>query len=125
MGQETGMLSGTPVVERRSRRFTSVLRAARGWLAIDPKGVIGDVEYEIGAILRNPIDRPDLFVSTATIDSRLQRLAGALRVDGERVLQWAFAQAVLSAIWAVEDGFTVEPDNSTVALAHALRAMLT
>lgn len=99
--------------------------ARRGWLAIDPKGVIGDVEYEIGAIFRNPIQRPDLFVSTATIDSRLQRLAGALRADGERVLQWAFAQAVLSSIWAVEDRLTIEPDKPTVALAHTLRAMLT
>jgi streptomycin 6-kinase len=103
----------------------NVLSDARGWLAIDPKGVIGEVEYEIGAIFRNPIEKPDLFVSTATIDSRLQRLAGALRVDGGRVLRWAVAQAVLSAIWAVEDGFTVEPDNPTVALAHTLRAMLT
>jgi streptomycin 6-kinase len=104
----------------------NVLSDARhGWLAIDPKGVIGDVEYETGAILRNPIERPDLFTSRDTIDSRLRRLAGALRVDRERVLQWAFAQAVLSAIWAVEDGFAVEPDNPTVALAHTLRAMLT
>jgi streptomycin 6-kinase len=52
-------------------------------------------------------------------------LAGALRVEGDRVLQWAFAQAVLSAIWAVEDGFTVEPDNPTVTLAETLLAMLT
>lgn len=99
--------------------------ARRGWLAIDPKGVIGDVEYEIGAILRNPIERPDLFTSLDTINSRLQRLAAALRLDGERVLQWAFAQAVLSAIWAVEDGFCVEADNPTMHLAHTLRAALT
>ena len=26
----------------------------RGWVAIDPKGVVGEVEYEIGAALRNP-----------------------------------------------------------------------
>src|SRR5262249_42487333 len=97
----------------------------RGWLAIDPKGVIGDVEYEIGAILRNPIDRPSLFTSPDTINSRVQRLAAALRVDGRRILHWAFAQAVLSAIWAVEDGFRVDADNPTVALAHTLRGMLT
>lgn len=99
--------------------------ARRGWLAIDPKGVIGEVEYEIGAILRNPIERPDLFTSLDTINSRVQRFAAALRVDGDRILQWAFAQAVLSAIWAVEDGCPVEADNPTVALAHTLRAMLT
>lgn len=33
----------------------------RGWLAIDPKGVIGEVEYEAGAIFRNPNEMPDLF----------------------------------------------------------------
>jgi streptomycin 6-kinase len=41
--------------------------ARRGWLAIDPKGVIGEVEYEIGAIFPNPIEKPDLFVSAAMI----------------------------------------------------------
>lgn len=99
--------------------------ARRGWCAIDPKGVSGEVEYEIGAILRNPIERPTLFTSPDTINRRVQRLAAALRVEGRRVLQWAFAQAVLSAIWAVEDGFRVEADNPTVALAHTLRTMLT
>ena len=34
---------------------------ARGWCAIDVKGVVGELEYELGAALRNPIDRPDLF----------------------------------------------------------------
>jgi streptomycin 6-kinase len=104
----------------------NVLRdVSRGWLAIDPKGVVGEIEYEIGAILRNPIERPDLFTSPAVIRNRLQTLTRMLDVDSGRVLRWAFAQAVLSAIWAIEDGFAVESDNPTVALAHRLRAMLT
>jgi streptomycin 6-kinase len=28
----------------------------RGWVAIDPKGVLGEPEYEIGVALRNPIE---------------------------------------------------------------------
>ena len=36
---------------------------ARGWCAIDPKGVVGELEYELGAALRNPFDRPDLFAT--------------------------------------------------------------
>src|SRR4029079_11177091 len=35
----------------------------RGWVAIDPKGVIGELEYEIGAALRNPYERPELLAS--------------------------------------------------------------
>jgi streptomycin 6-kinase len=31
-----------------------LLDAGRGWLAIDPKGVLGEPSYEFGALLRNP-----------------------------------------------------------------------
>jgi streptomycin 6-kinase len=39
--------------------------ATRGWLAIDPKGVVGETEYELGTALRNPIERPDLVADEA------------------------------------------------------------
>jgi streptomycin 6-kinase len=104
----------------------NVLRdSGRGWLAIDPKGIIGEVEYEIGAMFRNPIERPELFTSPNAIQNRLEMVMRTLNVDGGRVLRWALSQAVLSAIWGVEDGFVVEADNPTVGLAHTLRAMLT
>src|SRR5438874_1144919 len=32
--------------------------AKRGWLGIDPKGIVGELEYEIGASLRNPYETP-------------------------------------------------------------------
>jgi streptomycin 6-kinase len=43
---------------------------ARGWCAIDVKGVVGELEYELGAALRNPIDRPDLFASLDVVERR-------------------------------------------------------
>jgi hypothetical protein len=33
------------------------------WIAVDPKGVIGEIEYEIGASLRNPYENPEIFAS--------------------------------------------------------------
>jgi len=39
-------------------------------------------------------------------------------------LAWGFAQAVLSAIWAVEDGFTIDATNSALRLAAIMRPML-
>jgi streptomycin 6-kinase len=101
-----------------------VFDAKRGWLAIDPKGVAGEVEYEIGALLRNPIERPDLFVSPDTIRRRTDQLVAALGIDRVRTIEWAFAQAVLSAIWSVEDGFDVSPESPVIRLAHALRLIL-
>ena len=100
-----------------------LLDAERGWLAIDPKGVIGEVEYELGAILRNPVERPDLFTDRATIERRVDQLAAELRLDRRRIVRWAFAQAVLSAIWEIEDGGSSGPDDPVVVLARVLRAM--
>jgi streptomycin 6-kinase len=96
----------------------------RGWLAIDPKGVVGEVEYEVGAALRNPIERPELFVQRSIIEKRVQRFALSLNLDVRRMLAWAFAQAVLAAIWGFEDAGVVEPTNPAIALAHAMRPML-
>jgi streptomycin 6-kinase len=73
----------------------------RGWLVIDPKGVIGEPEYEIGAYLRNEFhDRPDPKRLTAR---RLDGFAEHLGLDRERMRKWSLAQAVLSAWWTAED----------------------
>jgi streptomycin 6-kinase len=96
----------------------------RGWLAIDPKGVIGEIEFEIGAVLRNPVERPDLFVSEKTIENRCGVLVRRLSLDRERLLQWAFAQAVLSAVWSVEDGSVVDMKSPALSLATIISRIL-
>src|SRR5688572_20862900 len=101
-----------------------LLDARRGWLAIDPKGVVGEPEYEVGAALRNPLDRPALFLQSSAIEARVQCFGDRLRLNSERILAWSFAQAVLAAIWAAEDGFVVGDDSPWIALAHAVRPML-
>lgn len=96
----------------------------RGWTAIDPKGVVGELEYEVGALLRNPVELPELFTNRATVERRLEILTTLLPIDYARALKWSFAQAVLSAIWTVEDDHTLEPDNSALQLARTLKPML-
>jgi streptomycin 6-kinase len=68
----------------------------RGWLAIDPKGVIGEPAYEFGAALRNP--------NIALADRRIGIITERTGLDRKRVAWWAYAQAVLSAVWCIEDG---------------------
>jgi streptomycin 6-kinase len=104
--------------------YNVLFDSERSWLAIDPKGVVGEVEYEIGAILRNPIEQPELFSSRATIERRTKRFTEKLGLNHERVLDWAFAQAVLSALWDVEDGFAVDAMNPALRLALAIQPML-
>lgn len=92
---------------------------ARGWCAVDVKGVIGELEYELGAMLRNPIDRPDLFASLDVVERRLDHFGLVLGIDTSRARGWCFAQAVLSAIWSYEDGHDAAAD-AALTLARAL-----
>lgn len=103
--------------------YENILSAQREpWLAIDPKGVIGEPAYEVGALLRNPLpqllntDRPKQILAR-----RLDQLAEALAIDRNRLRDWGIAQAVLSACWTVEDhGAGWE---STIACAEILASL--
>jgi len=83
----------------------------RGWVAIDPKGVVGELEYELGALLRNPVELPDLYTNPAVFNRRVEILTNLLQLDPSRIRAWSFSQSVLSAIWNIED----EPQKSTKA----------
>jgi streptomycin 6-kinase len=106
------------------QHYNILFDADRGWLAIDPKGVVGEVEYELGASLRNPGERPDLFASPAIVERRVGMHAARLGIDADRTLRWAYAQAVLSAIWSVEDGFPVDSAHLSLQLARAIEPLL-
>ena len=95
----------------------------RGWLAVDPKGVIGELEFEVGVALRNPNDMPDLFGSPDVIRSRVRILEHQLHLDHSRILAWAYAQAVLAAIWLVEDEVSVAPDHPWLKLAGTIHRL--
>jgi streptomycin 6-kinase len=83
----------------------NILSAKREpWLAIDPKGVVGEREYEIGAFLRNPI--PDIVTNMNTkkiLANRVDYFAELLNFDKPRIRAWGFAQAVLAAVWAWDE----------------------
>jgi streptomycin 6-kinase len=96
----------------------------RGWTAIDPKGVIGEPEYELGAMLRNPTEAPHVFASRPAVERRIANLSAALNLDALRIARWAFAQAVLSAVWSVEDGERVDGTNAALQLADAIRPVV-
>ena len=73
----------------------------RGWLAIDPKRVVGERGFDYANLLCNP-DLP-----TTTDPARLLRqsrvIAQAAGLERQRLLQWTLAFAGLSAVWFLED----------------------
>lgn len=97
------------LVERAERLFDGLLRSMaspvllhgdlhhgnivaagrRPWLAIDPKGVIGEPAYEAGSFLRNPL--PHLLAAhqpDRVIARRVDRLADLLGFDRQRLPDW-------------------------------------
>lgn len=74
----------------------------RGWLAIDPKGVLGERGYDYANLFCNP----DLDVATAPgrLGRQAKIVAEAAGLDRERLLRWVLAYAGLSAAWSIEDG---------------------
>jgi streptomycin 6-kinase len=73
----------------------------RGWLAIDPKGLLGDRTFDYTNIFCNP----DLESATAPVNfsRRLDLVAQASGVNRQRILEWVCAYAGLSASWCMED----------------------
>ncbi|PEH89025.1 aminoglycoside phosphotransferase family protein [Comamonas terrigena] len=74
----------------------------RGWLAIDPKCVIGERYYDYANVLCNP----DLKTCTDPLRfaRQLDLVTGVGGLECQRLLRWVMAQAALSAAWFLEDG---------------------
>jgi streptomycin 6-kinase len=106
------------------QHFNVLFDDNRGWVAIDPKGVVGEVAFELGAALRNPWGRPDLLADPELVGRRISRYSASLKLDAGRVLSWCFAQAVLSAVWTIEDRGPDTDIDAMVLLAKTARAML-
>ena len=88
-----------PVVLHGDLHHFNIRSAQRQpWLAIDPKGILGEPAYETGAFIRNPM--PDIFYAPdlpKLLTSRISRFADELDFDIARVYGWSPARAVLSA----------------------------
>lgn len=88
----------------------NILESERGWLAIDPKGVIGPAAYEVGPFLLNPWVVTGIPRDAAErMAVRLTMLAEVLEVERERVRQWGLVHAVLSAVWSLQDDENWKP----------------
>lgn len=78
----------------------NILSSERGWLIIDPKGVIGPAGYEIGPFMLNPWIKPmDRTKFEVQAKRRVDIFRERLGWEREKILGWALAHSVLSAFW--------------------------
>jgi streptomycin 6-kinase len=93
-----------PVLMHGDFHHFNILSSERGWLIIDPKGVIGPACYEVGPLLMNPwsnLSRGKDYRGMAR--RRINILHERLGFERERIREWGVAHAVLSAWWGIED----------------------
>jgi len=78
---------------------------ARGWLAIDPKALIGERTYETANLLTNPWPHARIVHDAARMRRLAQLYSGRLDCDVKQILAFSLAHAGLSASWDMDDGF--------------------
>jgi streptomycin 6-kinase len=77
------------------------------WIAIDPKGVLGELAYEVGPFISNPLN---LFENNSVeavkniIEQRIELFSRLLCIDRQRIIDASYARIVLSVCWTVADG---------------------
>ncbi|KAB1086041.1 streptomycin resistance protein [Neorhizobium galegae] len=101
----------------------NIMLGPRGWLVIDPAGLIGDAAMDVANMFSNPLDRFDLTRNEERIASMAGVFAEILGRDVRTILRYAFAYGCLSAAWHEEDGNAKDRDDE-LAVATAVRSVL-
>lgn len=82
----------------------NILKHGNEWLAIDPKGVVGEAEFEIAAFDFMYINELAVTVGVKNLFAqRIELLAQKSGLDGQRIKDWVFVRLILMAAWLIED----------------------
>jgi streptomycin 6-kinase len=125
------LLASTPVAPmllHGDLHHNNIVSAERlPWLVIDPKGITGDPCFEVGAFLSNPYERIMSWPRhewPARQARRIDILTERLGFPRERIIAWSVVQAMLSAIWGIEDGEDLRLLPDRIAHVDALATLL-
>lgn len=100
------------------------LHEQRGWLAFDPKGLIGERAYDAANTLCNPIGMNELVQNETRLLKNASILAEGMGIPLPRLLQFAFAYTCLSASWSLMDDPESEAADETIQLAQIIERLL-
>ncbi len=74
--------------------------STRGWLAIDPKGILGPRVYEYANALCNPYDASDIVTQPAHMQRQAAIISQRASLDKNLLLQFTFLHAMQCAAWS-------------------------
>lgn len=98
LSRELLQSQSTVVLLHGDLHYANLLQSGnQEFIAIDPKGVIGEPEFEI------PLPRVTYPITTDELFYHLDCFIEQSQFDKKRIDAWLFSKAVLSAWWTVED----------------------
>lgn len=100
----------------------NIMHGPRGWLAIDPKGVLGDPGFDAASMFYNPLDRDALCRDPRRIADMAEIFARTLGQTPPAILDHAIAYGCLSASWHYEDGNAID-ESRELSIATAIRTV--
>jgi streptomycin 6-kinase len=89
----------------------------RGWLAIDPKGLIGERAFEYANLFCNPDH--ETATDPAHFGRRVELVTETARLNRNRLLRWILAWSGLSAAWKINDHIAPDTPLRVAELAAA------
>lgn len=72
------------------------------WLAIDPKGIVGDPLYDAAVFICQPPRQPTDLDQKQFLVRRIDQIAEQLEVDRQLIIRWSLAHSVMSGCWSAE-----------------------
>lgn len=84
----------------------------RGWLAIDPQGLLGDPAYDVANVFGNPDGALADIIKPPRIIRLLALFAPAIGCSREKILRYAIAHAGLSICWSLEGGDRISAEGN-------------
>jgi streptomycin 6-kinase len=95
---------GEVVLHGDLHHFNILAATREPWLAIDPKGVIGDCAFEPAMFLLNQLpEGPTDTEIIRLLERRVSIFSELLSIPRGRIIGWVCSFAVLSAWWSYED----------------------
>lgn len=96
-------MNGASTLAHGDLHHTNIIESHRGWVSIDPKGVYAPFGFDVGCFMRNPgslLDQPHYKTITGR---RFEQFGHELSLERAYLVKMSYCQAVLSAVWALED----------------------
>jgi len=101
----------------------NILKHGDEYIAIDPKGVIGELEYEISNFIRNPNSLYESKNENEMIDiiqTRISKFTQNLNLSEDRIRLWCYVSSVLALVWATEDQLELSPFANKIMIFEKL-----